>query len=180
MNVSASRTVRTIRSRLLRANGPRRARSSTSHAGVVHPALRIALCTRPFHCGYVDRSSTSSNESLRCARRFERGGEIHRRKYRRLSRSGVSGRRPLAAERARQQWAARFEQAVEIVGLIERRLPGQHLALGRRSSAGRLRHVDHRRRQRIGVELQLFGVAVGGDSDDAAMPGAVWSFVRAP
>ena len=156
-NVSASRRVRTIRSRLLLASGPSRARSSTSHTGS-SPGSLTALCTSPFHCGYVDRSSINSNSSsaahgassdavMSIAASWSDGGGLGRRM---LSPTGATG----------------LEQTIEIVGLIERRLPRQHLGVdgdtgivvGVDFVIGVDFVVDELVDGHVGAELQLFCV----------------------
>ena len=107
VNVSASRTVRTIRSRLLRASGPRRARSSTSHAALV-TGLRDRAVHEAVPLRIRRQVVDELEQSLGWARCFERGGDIHRRKYRRFgARSRFAGQRRVAAvlatERSRQQ-----------------------------------------------------------------------------
>ncbi|NBY57632.1 MAG: hypothetical protein EBQ57_04795 [Actinobacteria bacterium] len=51
-------TVRTMRRRFDRANGPTRARSSTDQATGLLPSSGVAVCTSDIHCGYASSSRT--------------------------------------------------------------------------------------------------------------------------
>ena len=60
-------TVRTMRSRFERANGPTRARSSTDHAAGALPDSGTALCTSGIHSVYRSSSRTYPSTALTCA-----------------------------------------------------------------------------------------------------------------
>src|SRR4029078_3623509 len=138
-----------MRSRLLRASGPTLARSSTSHAES-ESGSRVALWTRPFHWGDVDRSARSPN-----SRSAAHGASSEAvRSMTPVSRLVGRLTSPLAAEGSREERASRFEQAVEIVGLIERRLAPERLGLG----LGRVVDLRGCGDHRLGVELQLLRI----------------------
>ena len=135
-------TVRTMRSRFDRANGPTCAWSSTFHVRVPSVGVTSSTsCTRSIHAGYADRSSTRAN-----ARSGGPGTTVVRSIcMMREPSTSVDGSlsRP---EGPRQQRTARREQTVEVIGFVERRCPRAHVSestsagpRGRRSDSPALR-----------------------------------------